>query len=201
MTVLFKLIQEPLTSSHFQVGRCSPVWSESETCHYPGGQPPTGPAPARPWPEVLLTYPHCASILKADCSRSALPRLSPRASCSLHTALALPWPPGAQHTSVWNLTPSHWPGLCPSLGHHLPRCFSSGRGMTCQTCVMSRLPSGARELTGGHMGPIRAASSADATGWLAGQSPAWSCLPACRPAWGLSTEYSASSARLSLQPC
>lgn len=27
-------------------------------------------------------------------------------------------------------------------------------------------------------------SSADATGWLAGQSPAWSCLPACRPALG-----------------
>lgn len=106
--------------------------------------------------EAPLTYPDCPS-LKADCSRSAPPRLSPRPSCSLHTARRTAVAPRSQHTSVWNPMPSHWPGLCPSLGHHLPRCFSSDGGMTCQTYVMSRLPSGARELPGGHKGPIRAA--------------------------------------------
>lgn len=41
-TVLFKLTLGPPTSSHFQVGRCSPVWSDSEMYSI------LGTAPARP---------------------------------------------------------------------------------------------------------------------------------------------------------
>lgn len=101
MTVLFKLIQEPLT---FPLpGReVLSVWSESETCHHPGGQP----LPSLPQHGVAgkscshtLTAPHSSRLTAHARPYPGFPHALP-APCTLPSAL--PRPPGAQHTSVWN---------------------------------------------------------------------------------------------------